>query len=105
MVMLSCTAATPNESAMRGAAVETMVPSRFSMKNAPATSRARPRQGGGLGTGTVCLGDDPDRRTSHESGDVLDHMGIGRPELRLGHVAQVRGEQGTLHGAQWVVGR
>ncbi len=43
---LSSTDGTPKERAMRGAAVAMIVPSRFSMKNAPATSRARPIQTG-----------------------------------------------------------
>ena len=39
---LSSTDGTPNERAIRGAAVAMIVPSRFSMKNAPATRSATP---------------------------------------------------------------
>ena len=44
--MLSSTDGTANDRAIRGAAVAMIVPSRFSMKNAPATRSARPVQTG-----------------------------------------------------------
>ena len=44
MATLSSTEGTPNDRAIRGAAVAIIVPSRFSMKKAPATNKARALQ-------------------------------------------------------------